>query len=211
MSGVDIEVEDEAWRGLADVEAVVEQAVLATLQFRPLWGRGTAREYARGGGGGGAGGEQTVMNTGAETAQSEPAAAGAAPTTNAFSDGPPPPEGAVPSSSVTILLTSDDEVAELNERFRHKPGPTNVLSFPAPPNPENHLGDIALAYGVCAREAAEQGKSLADHLRHLTVHGVLHLAGYDHQTDDEAQAMEALERRVLAGLGVADPYADEQS
>ncbi len=114
-------------------------------------------------------------------------------------------------SGVTVLLTGDDEVAELNEQFRHKAGPTNVLSFPAPPNPENHLGDIALAHGVCACEAAAQGKSLADHLRHLTVHGVLHLAGYDHQTDDEAEAMEALERRVLAGLGVADPYADEQS
>ncbi|WP_346764262.1 rRNA maturation RNase YbeY [Caulobacter sp. SLTY] len=110
-----------------------------------------------------------------------------------------------------MLLTGDNEVADLNTRFRHKPGPTNVLSFPAPPNPENHLGDIALAYGVCAREAAAQGKTLADHLRHLTVHGVLHLAGYDHQTDDEAEAMEALERRVLADLGVADPYADEQS
>ncbi|MBI1404683.1 MAG: rRNA maturation RNase YbeY [Caulobacter sp.] len=109
--------------------------------------------------------------------------------------------------SVTILLTSDDVVADLNERFRHKPGPTNVLSFPAPANPENLLGDIALAHGVCAREAAEQGKTLADHLAHLTVHGVLHLAGYDHQTDDEAQVMEALERRVLAGLGVSDPYA----
>ena len=108
---------------------------------------------------------------------------------------------------VTILLTDDDTVADLNERFRGKPGPTNVLSFPAPPNPEDHLGDIALAYGVCAREASEQGKPLAHHLQHLVAHGVLHLLGYDPLTAAEAEEMEALERRVLAGLGVPDPYA----
>ena len=116
-----------------------------------------------------------------------------------------------PDGGVVVLLTDDASVAELNQQFRHKAGPTNVLSFPAPENPENLLGDIALAYGVCAREAAEQGKTLADHLSHLTVHGVLHLAGYDHQTDDEAEAMEELERRVLAALGISDPYATEQS
>jgi probable rRNA maturation factor len=108
---------------------------------------------------------------------------------------------------VTILLTDDDSVAELNERFRGKAGPTNVLSFPAPDNPEDHLGDIALAYGVCAREAAEQGKPLAHHLQHLVAHGVLHLLGYDHLTEAEAEEMEARERRILAGLGVPDPYA----
>ena len=96
---------------------------------------------------------------------------------------------------------------ELNRDFRKKDAPTNVLSFPAPPNPERHLGDIALAFGVCAREAAEQRKPLAHHLQHLTVHGVLHLLGYDHIGDDEAEAMEGLERAVLAGLGVPDPYA----
>jgi probable rRNA maturation factor len=108
---------------------------------------------------------------------------------------------------VTILLTDDDSVAELNERFRGKTGPTNVLSFPAPENPEDHLGDIALAHGVCAREAAEQGKPIAHHLQHLVAHGVLHLLGYDHLTEAEAEEMEALERRILAGLGVPDPYA----
>ncbi len=108
---------------------------------------------------------------------------------------------------VTILLTDDDSVAALNERFRGKAGPTNVLSFPAPDNPEDHLGDIALAYGVCAREAAEQGKPLVHHLQHLVAHGVLHLLGYDHLTEAEAEEMEALERRILAGLGVPDPYA----
>jgi len=92
-----------------------------------------------------------------------------------------------------VLLTDDETMADLNQRFRGKAGPTNVLSFPAPANPQGHLGDIALAYGVCAREAAEQGKTLEDHLTHLCVHGVLHLLGYDHETDGEAEAMEALE------------------
>ena len=110
---------------------------------------------------------------------------------------------------VAVLLTSDEAVAELNQRFRHKAGPTNVLSFPASANPENHLGDVALAHGVCAREAAEQGKSLEQHLAHLVVHGVLHLLGYDHETDGEAEAMEALERSILASLGVPDPYAPD--
>lgn len=108
---------------------------------------------------------------------------------------------------VTILLADDEAVRDLNARFRGKDAATNVLSFPAPPNPERHLGDVALAYGVCAREAAEQGKSIGHHLQHLTVHGVLHLLGYDHIGDDEAEAMESLERAVLAHLGVPDPYA----
>lgn len=112
---------------------------------------------------------------------------------------------------VAVLLTSDEAVAELNQRFRGKAGPTNVLSFPASANPENHLGDVALAHGVCAREAAEQGKSLEQHLAHLVVHGVLHLLGYDHETDGEAEAMEALERSILESLGVPDPYASERA
>ncbi len=108
---------------------------------------------------------------------------------------------------LVVLLTDDAQVKDLNARFRGKDAATNVLSFPAPPNAQNHIGDIALAFGVCAGEAAAQEKSLADHLRHLTIHGVLHLFGYDHEIDSEAEAMEALERRILAGLGVADPYA----
>jgi probable rRNA maturation factor len=115
-------------------------------------------------------------------------------------------EGAV-GEGVTILLTDDPTVEELNLRFRKKNSPTNVLSFPAPTNRDRHLGDVALAYGVCAREAAEQGKPLAHHLQHLVAHGVLHLLGYDHTTDAEAEAMEGLERAVLAGLGIPDPYA----
>jgi probable rRNA maturation factor len=119
------------------------------------------------------------------------------------------PDGA---GGVVILLTDDETVRDLNARFRGKDQPTNVLSFPAPaegafggdgPRP---LGDVALALGVCQREAAAQGKPLADHLQHLTAHGVLHLLGHDHETDADAQVMEALERRILAGLGVPDPY-----
>ena len=108
-----------------------------------------------------------------------------------------------------ILLTDDETVAELNARFRGKDGATNVLSFPAPESSRPHLGDIALAFGVCAAEALAQGKPLGHHLQHLVVHGVLHLVGYDHMTDDEADEMEGLERVVLAGLGVPDPYAAE--
>ena len=111
---------------------------------------------------------------------------------------------------VTLLLTDDDTVRDLNARFRGKDHATNVLSFPAAPQPglpgPQPLGDLALAFGVCAAEAAAQGKTLADHLRHLVVHGVLHLLGHDHEDDAEAEAMEALEREILAGLGVADPY-----
>ncbi|MDE2486020.1 MAG: rRNA maturation RNase YbeY [Alphaproteobacteria bacterium] len=109
-----------------------------------------------------------------------------------------------------VLLTDDDAVRDLNARFRGQDKPTNVLSFPAAANQEHHLGDVALAYGVCAREAVEQGKTLGQHLQHLVAHGVLHLLGYDHMSDPEAQEMEGLERVVLAGLGVPDPYAPRE-
>ena len=114
---------------------------------------------------------------------------------------------------LSILLTDDATVQDLNSRFRKQDKPTNVLSFPAhrlPENvasPERFLGDVALGFGVCAREAAQQGKPLGDHLQHLVAHGVLHLLGYDHMNDGEAEAMEGLERVVLAGLGVPDPYS----
>jgi probable rRNA maturation factor len=115
-------------------------------------------------------------------------------------------EGAV-GEGVSFLLTDDKSIRDLNRRFRQQDKPTNVLSFPAPQNPERFLGDIALAYGVCAREAAEQGKPLKNHLQHLVAHGVFHLLGYDHETDAQADEMEGLERAVLAGLGIPDPYA----
>jgi probable rRNA maturation factor len=109
-------------------------------------------------------------------------------------------------ADVVVLLADDAMLAGLNERFRDKAGPTNVLSFPAPQSARPHLGDVAIAYGVCAREAREQGKPLKHHLMHLVAHGVLHLVGYDHQTESEAQEMEALERRVLQALGAHDPF-----
>ena len=111
---------------------------------------------------------------------------------------------------VVVLLTDDEAVRELNARFRDKDKPTNVLSFPAPESAAPHLGDIVLAYGICATEAEAQGKTLADHLSHLVVHGVLHLLGRDHEDDGEAEEMEAEEREILAQIGVADPYASEQ-
>lgn len=107
---------------------------------------------------------------------------------------------------VTISLADDETVADLNQRFRGKAGPTNVLSFPATESARPFLGDVILAYGVCAREAGEQGKPLSDHLQHLVVHGVLHLLGYDHLDDAEAQDMESRERMLLAKLGLKDPY-----
>ncbi|ADG08552.1 rRNA maturation RNase YbeY [Caulobacter segnis] len=116
----------------------------------------------------------------------------------------------IEGQGIVILLTNDDTVQGLNRDFRQKDYATNVLSFPSPPNPEGQIGDIALAYGVCAREAEEQGKPLAHHLQHLVAHGVLHLLGYDHESDDEAEAMEALEREILAGLDVPDPYASDK-
>jgi probable rRNA maturation factor len=122
------------------------------------------------------------------------------------------------AGGVVVLLTDDATLRDLNHRFRGRDAPTNVLAFPAGPFPEGvghtisrrvSLGDIALAFGVCACEARAQGKALADHLRHLVAHGVLHLLGYDHQEEDEARVMEDAERRILAGIEVADPYAGE--
>ena len=110
---------------------------------------------------------------------------------------------------VSVVLADDATVQALNRDWRGKDYPTNVLSFPAPstsaagPRP---LGDVALAFETLVREAEEQGKSLKDHVAHLTIHGVLHLLGYDHECDSDAAVMEALEVEALARVGVADPY-----
>lgn len=112
------------------------------------------------------------------------------------------PEG----DSLTILLASDDRLREFNRRFRGKDSPTNVLSFPASENGSGYLGDVALALGVSAREAQTTGKHMADHVLHLTVHGVLHLLGYDHQKSGEARTMERLEIAILHELGIENPY-----
>jgi len=112
------------------------------------------------------------------------------------------------AATLAVLLTDDAAVRRLNATWRGLDKPTNVLSFPAPANdPSGSLGDIAIAFETTAREAEAENKPFADHLSHLAVHGFLHLIGYDHDEDAEAQEMEALERRILEGLGVPDPYA----
>jgi probable rRNA maturation factor len=113
---------------------------------------------------------------------------------------------------VSLCLADDAALRALNLRWRGIDKPTNVLSFPAAagrPGEAPMLGDIALAYETLAREAEDLGAPLADHYRHLLVHGFLHLIGYDHETDAEAERMEALEAKILARLGAADPYARE--
>jgi probable rRNA maturation factor len=105
---------------------------------------------------------------------------------------------------VTILLSGDKKLAVLNRDFRGKAKPTNVLSFPGR---DGYAGDIAIAYGVTAAEAKAAGKKFLDHATHLVVHGVLHLAGYDHERPKDAGVMEPLEVKILAQLGIADPYA----
>jgi probable rRNA maturation factor len=118
---------------------------------------------------------------------------------------------AIACREVSLLLADNATIAELNGQYRGKPQPTNVLSFPAVEVPPGigpqPLGDIIIAYETLMREAKDEGKPVLDHLIHLTVHGVLHLAGYDHETDDDAERMEALEREILATIGVPDPYS----
>ena len=114
-------------------------------------------------------------------------------------------------AEVSLRLTDDAELRTLNARWRAIDKPTNVLSFPST-TPDRiaaapTLGDIALAFETLGREADEAGIPLKDRYRHLVAHGFLHLIGYDHQTDEEAERMEALEKRVLARFGVEDPYA----
>ena len=118
-------------------------------------------------------------------------------------------------SELAIVLTDDAAIRELNYRWRGRDKPTNVLSFPAhglvphgsEPRP---LGDVVIAYETMEREAQEQGLPLTHHLTHLAVHGFLHLLGYDHESDTEAETMEQLERDILARLDVPDPYATRE-
>ncbi|NIY74984.1 rRNA maturation RNase YbeY [Thalassospira sp. HF15] len=124
-----------------------------------------------------------------------------------------------PVIEIGVRLSDDASVRILNRDYREKDKPTNVLSFAALESAEDAeafmmapdmplmLGDIVIARETCAREAIEQQKTLKNHLVHLAVHGTLHLVGYDHMVDDEAEEMEDLERQILAGLGIDDPYA----
>jgi len=112
-------------------------------------------------------------------------------------------------AALTILLAGDAQVKALNRDFRGKRRATNVLSFPtSPAGDDDYLGDVVLAYGVTEKEARAGGKRLIDHATHLVVHGVLHLLGFDHVTPRKARVMEPLETKILARLGVADPYAE---
>lgn len=112
----------------------------------------------------------------------------------------------VDEGNLALLLAGDDTLHQLNREFRGKDKPTDVLSFPSLPMDRPFLGDIAVALGVSAKDAEIQGKKLADHLVHLLIHGYLHLLGFDHETDEEASEMEALEIKALATLGIANPY-----
>lgn len=131
------------------------------------------------------------------------------------------PELANPRLSASLVFTTDADVHEMNREWRGKDKPTNVLSFPMleredllalpPEGPPELLGDIALALETCAREAAEKGISLEHHAAHLIVHGLLHLAGRDHEiSPEDARAMELIEIKALALLGIADPYGDHE-
>jgi probable rRNA maturation factor len=121
-------------------------------------------------------------------------------------------------AELAVMLTDDAGVRSLNKDFRGIDKPTNVLSFPAAQAAAARdadaaprmIGDIAIAYETVLREAGEEHKPFAHHLSHLAVHGFLHLIGYDHETDDDAEAMEALETGILAQLGIPDPYAERE-
>lgn len=191
-AGIEVGVEAEAWSALPGAEALAERAARAAL---------AGADRARGPAGGGAGG-------GAAEAAGRPRELG-------------------------VVLADDALVHRLNRDYRGRDKPTNVLSFALQDAPDHHapdhrapdrpasddpvqddagipilLGDVILAYETCEAEARTQGKPLADHVSHLVVHGVLHLLGYDHESDDDAEQMERLETRILEGLGIADPYAD---
>ena len=128
--------------------------------------------------------------------------------------------GEQPESELSLVFTDDARIKELNNDWREKDKPTNVLSFPAfllkrGQKPGPMLGDFVIARETVMREAIDEEKPFDDHLTHLVIHGFLHLLGYDHISDDEAEEMENLERKILARLAIADPYAlsviDDQS
>lgn len=155
---VDVIVEDDAWRALGEIEAVVLSAAAALCSLRADLIEGNA--------------------------------------------------------AATVMLADDAHMTALNSTFRGKPKTTNVLSFPAGAlnagdGEARHLGDIILARETVEREAREQDIPVQHHVQHLTVHGILHLVGFDHETDEDATEMEGVETSVLAALGVPDPYAPE--
>lgn len=114
-------------------------------------------------------------------------------------------------AALCVRIVGSKESAALNNRYRGRGGPTNVLSFPCDADLPGQplLGDLVVCAPVVIREAVEQGKCLRNHCQHLVVHGVLHLLGFDHEEQGQAERMEAAEREILARLGIADPYRDE--
>lgn len=126
----------------------------------------------------------------------------------------------MPDLRIVVLGCDDARIAGLNAEFREKPRPTNVLSWPSSEfaerepgerpefPPDEELGDIAISYDTCLREAGEQDKPFADHVTHLLVHAILHLAGYDHIDDSDAETMEGAETEILSRLGIPDPYLE---
>jgi probable rRNA maturation factor len=122
-------------------------------------------------------------------------------------------DGEAPPSEISVILSDDEHLRELNKQHRGMDKPTNVLSFPparmkTPAGVPRFLGDIVIAFETVEREAQEEAKPIENHLTHLVVHGVLHLLGYDHEDDEEAEMMEARERQILARMGIPDPYAE---
>jgi probable rRNA maturation factor len=184
MSGpaVDILFEQPSWHAVADAEGIIRRAIASAAQLVPALCSASPNVAGQGRGEG--------------------------------------PEGAgtgVPDSELSVLLCGDDAIACLNARWRGHQGPTNVLSFPAPPSAAflppgspTALGDIAIAYETVCREAAALGKPVGDHLAHMVVHGFLHLLGYDHEEDREAEQMERLEGDILARIGIADIRSDSR-
>lgn len=124
--------------------------------------------------------------------------------------------GEAPPSEISVVLSDDEHMRELNKHHRNMDKPTNVLSFPParmkpPAGSPRFLGDIVLALETVEREAREEAKPLENHISHLVVHGVLHLLGYDHEDEEEAEMMENREREILEGLGIPDPYAERDA
>jgi probable rRNA maturation factor len=113
-------------------------------------------------------------------------------------------EKVVQDEAFSILLTNDDHIQQLNRDFRNKDNPTNVLSFPD--GEEGYLGDIAITLETIAKEAKEQDKDFYHHFTHMVIHGLMHLKGYDHDNDEEAEQMESIEIKILADIGIKNPY-----
>lgn len=133
-----------------------------------------------------------------DVANLTPRAAAALEAARAVSDGP--------GGEVSVLLTSDGNMQQLNAQWRGKDNPTDVLAFPAGENAAGFLGDIAVGHGLCAQDSADLGRSLGEHLAHMLIHAYLHLIGHDHDDDDDARAMQALEDAAMDRLGHAAPY-----